>query len=136
MKKTILAVLTLSLVSMNAFADQAATLTCTGKNIILQEKSPYLGENSKFSQSLFILKNKSADESSDTAYFLEISYDVGKFGVTYISGKNEVGGTFELVTNFPQDTGDGTVIHEVSTGTLKFNHGPLKGKEVVNCVRE
>lgn len=137
MKKGILvlAISTLTL-SLNCFADQAATLTCTGKSIILKVKSPYLGENSKATQELYVLKLKSSDESAYAAYFLDISYDVGRGGVTYISGKNSVGGTFDLVTNFPQDDSDGTTSREVSHGTLTYDHGPLKGKEAVSCVSE
>jgi hypothetical protein len=121
-----------------AHADQAATLTCTGPSMILTEKSPYLGENSKFTQNLFVLKSKESNrnESADTAYFLTISQDVGPGGTIYIGGKNGVGGKFLLTTTYPKETGDGTTIHEESVGTLTFSHGPLKGKEKVTCVRE
>ena len=46
--KTILMLLTL--VASVANSDQAATMTCTGENIVLKVKSPYLGENSKATQ--------------------------------------------------------------------------------------
>lgn len=134
--KSLLLTLTI-LTSLNAFADQVATLTCTGKNIILIEKSPYLGEGSPAAQSLFILTRPGSDQTSYTAYFLDnTNYDVGRFGVVYIDGKNEVGGSFNLVTNFPQDVSDGTVIRYVSKGTLTYNHGPLKGSEKVTCIKE
>ncbi len=131
------ALLALSLLASSAvFADQAATLTCTGENIVLSVKSPYLGEDSEASQKLYVLKYIGSDETSYTAFFLDTSYDVGPGGTIYISGKNEVGGTFDLVTNFPKDVSDGTIIREISKGTLEFNHGPLKGKESVECVTE
>jgi hypothetical protein len=139
MKKSILLLaITILTLSENAFADQAATLTCTGKNIILEVKSPYLGENSKATQELFVLKSRksNSNETTYTAYFLDISYDIGRGGVTYISGKNAVGGMFDLVTNFPQDENNGTTVRQVSHGTLTYNHGPLKGKETVDCVTE
>ena len=122
-----------------AWADQAATLTCTGTNIRLVEKSPYLGEGSPYQQNLFVLisPQQEGNESAHTAYFLNIEYDVGKFGEIHISGTNEVGGRFHLITSFPQDESDGTVIRETSKGTLSYHHGPLKGEEeAVFCVRE
>lgn len=138
MKLLTFLILTL-LLNAPANADQAATLTCEGSNIVLKEKSPYLGENSKYTQSLFVLtsKNQQGDESANTAYFLSLSYDKGKYGMVYISGKNEVGGFFDLVTSNPQDESDGTVVREVSRGELTYSHGPLKGKkESVVCVKE
>ncbi len=136
--KTTLLTLLLSLSFSNAFADQAATLTCTGENIVLAVKSPYLGENSEASQELYVLKSKTENDSETayTAYFLDVEYDVGPQGTIHINGKNSQGGSFYLLTNFPKDDSDGTVIREVSEGTLTYNHGPLKGQEHVSCVTE
>lgn len=135
MKKTII-LMALILSTSQVFADQAATLTCTGENIVLQVKSPYWGEDSDATQQLYVLKTTDSDETSYTAYFLDASYDVGPGGTIYISGKNEVGGSFDLVTNFPKDISDGTVIREISQGTLTYSHGPLKGEEAVTCIKE
>ncbi len=122
-----------------AKADQVATLTCTGSNVVLFVKSPYLGENSKAAQELYVLTRKSEankDESQYTAYFLDISPDAD-FHRVYVSGKNAEGGSFLLKTNFPVDDSDGTTIREVSQGTLTYSHGPLQGKdEPVDCVAE
>ena len=136
--KTTLLTLALTLTFSNAFADQAATLTCTGENIILTVKSPYLGEDSEASQKLYVLKSKSANDSETayTAFFLEAKEDVGPQGTIHISAENSKGGSFYLLTNFPKDDSDGTVIREVSEGTLTYNHGPLKGQERVSCVTE
>lgn len=133
-KIALIAFSALTLIS-TAFADQAATLTCKGKTVTLSVKSPYLGENSPATQELYVLSTN-ADETAYTAYFLDVEYDVGKFGTTYISGKNQVGGSFELVTNFPKDVSDDTSIRYTSEGTLTYKHGPLSGKEKVSCVTE
>jgi hypothetical protein len=124
-----------------AFADQAVTLRCTGEEVILKVKTPYLGdaeESAKFQQQLYVLTTpETEDESRKTAYFLDVEYDVGKFGDIYISGKNEVGGSFDLHTSHPVDVSDGTVIQKKSSGTLSYKHGPLKGKKVkVDCTEE
>lgn len=136
--KTTLLTFSLLFSFSNAFADQAATLTCTGENIILTVKSPYLGEDSEVSQKLYVLKSKTANDSETayTAFFLDAEEDRGPQGTVYISAKNSQGGSFDLLTNSPKDDSDGTVIRETSEGTLTYNHGPLKGQERVSCVTE
>ena len=135
--KILLIALSSLVLSTIAFADQEATLTCTGKEVTLSVKSPYLGENSPAAQKLYVLsKNGNQNESSYTAYFLDVEYDVGPGGAIYITGKNEVGGSFQLVTNSPKDASDGNVLRETSEGTLTYNHGPLKGSTRVSCVTE
>ena len=104
---------------------------------MLVEKSPYMGENSKSTQSLFVLKSKDSNdhESRDTAYFLEI-FKEGAAGRSIYTGKNEVDGFFQLDVSAFNDIGDGTVIHESATGYLDYNQGPLQGKrEQVTCIR-
>ncbi|MFS4459257.1 hypothetical protein [Bdellovibrio sp. HCB2-146] len=135
------AILLLSLVglSVSAHADQKATITCTGKNVVLTEKSPYLGEDTKFAQSLFVLKSTdAADESAYTAYFLDVDVegDVDSNGQIWTVGKNSQGGNFTLKTNFWRDVGDGTIINQETEGTLTYSHGPLQGKnETVKCTK-
>ena len=138
--------LSLLFVSGQAFADSAATLTCTGQNIILEERSPYLGENSPAAQSLYILKSvDNEQEAMYTAYFLDFqNTDVsgpnnGEYGgyTTYASAKNSVGGRFDLVLSAWTDVGDGTVIKMEAHGDITYSHGPLKGrKEKINCIKE
>jgi len=135
MKTILLALSALTLITA-AHADQAATLTCKGANVTLSVKGTYLGENSPQAQDLYVLSTNNGDESAYTAYFLNVEHDVGKFGVIYISGKNEVGGTFQLVTSGLKDASDDVSIRYTSEGTLTYNHGPLKGKEKVSCVTE
>lgn len=126
-----------------ASADQAATISCTGTKVALFEKSPYLGEKSRFTQTLFTLLPKGGDESSDTAYFLRIEHDItgvqhGGAGRIMISGRNEKRGDFELIIDQWKDVGNGTVIKQESKGTISYSHGPtLQGKdEPVTCTRE
>ncbi|KYG64310.1 hypothetical protein AZI87_13830 [Bdellovibrio bacteriovorus] len=125
-----------------ALADQVATLTCTGERVVLTEKSPYLGEDSRYSQSLFVLSSKDGDESSYTAYFLDVEEDIGGVrhggaGTLVFTGANSKGGSFQLIISPWQDVGDGTVIHETSRGVITYKHGPLLGKsEPVECVRQ
>lgn len=119
-------------------ADQAATLTCSGENVVLVERSPYMGEDSKSTQSLFVLKSKNSNdhESRDTAYFLKI-YKEGASSRTIYTGRNEVGGFFQLDVSAFEDIGDGTIIRESSTGYLDYSQGPLQGhRENVKCLRE
>lgn len=122
-----------------ANADQTTTTTCTGKNVILTTKSPYLGENSRNSQTLFILKDTdNENETKNTAYFLNVSIegDVDANQMVWTVGKNPQGGKFTLKTRFWQSVGDGTIINEETYGVLTYNHGPLKGTDVaVKCVR-
>lgn len=134
MKKTIL--IFFLILSCQVFADQKATLSCNGSRIILVEKSPYLGEDSKFSQSLFILKFKEFDESAYTAFFLNITREYLSDGRIAINGSNEVGGKFYLIINKPKDVSDGTTIKELSVGKISYNHGPLKGFEPVDCITQ
>jgi hypothetical protein len=124
-----------------AFADSAAGWKCTSATVELKSNTPYMGENSKWAQTLFTLKRIDTPEPElnnvDTAYFLDINHDVGKFGVIYIDGKNEVGGKFSLVTAPLEDIGDGTIIRYKTTGTLTYSQGPtLKGKQKVECLFE
>ncbi|RYZ77404.1 MAG: hypothetical protein EOP06_30405 [Proteobacteria bacterium] len=131
--KMLATILGLTLSSLTAMADQQATITCTGSQVTLTQKSPYLGEDSKYAQSLFVLKRTGADESADAAYFLKIETR----SANVIVGKNEKGGRFTLKTDAWKNTGDGTTIQEEATGTLTYSHGPLRGTdEAVNCVRQ
>lgn len=138
--KTFIALLVLAL-GQTALADSAAGWKCTGATVELKSNTPYMGENSKWAQTLFTLKRIDTPEPEfdnvDTAYFLNINHDVGKFGVIYIDGKNEVGGKFSLVTGPLEDIGDGTIIRYKTSGTLTFSQGPtLKGSQKVNCLFE
>ena len=140
MNKNKLVILSLGLViSTSAIADQAPTITCTGKKITLTTRTPYLGENSKSTQTLYILKsNSSLDESKDTAYFLDVDAegDVDKFSMLVTVGKNNKGGQFTLKTKFWEDQGDGTITKEVTTGVISYKHGNLNGEnESVECVK-
>jgi hypothetical protein len=138
-KLIILSASLLTFVALNSFADQKATITCTGENVILSEKSPYLGEDTKFSQSLYVLKSTDSsadDESANAAYFLDI-FSAGNGSRSMINGTNSVGGAFQLIIERFKDIGDGTIIRESAKGTLTYNHGPLVGSnESVNCIRE
>lgn len=139
--KALLALLTLSaaILSSQAMADQRATITCTGSEVTLTQVSPYLGEDSQYSQSLFVLSRNIGTEGVETAYFLDVDVegDVDAQGMIYTVGKNNVGGEFTLKTQPWKDVGDGTVIKEETTGLLTYSHGPLQGNlEVVKCVRE
>lgn len=136
MKATLLALLLLTLIT-SAYADQAATLTCTGKNIILKSVSPYLGENSPASQDLYILSSVDSDGTNKKAFFLDnVEHDVGPGGTIYITGKNSVGGFFQLVMPGYSDASTEVSVKYVSEGTLAYNHGPLKGSDKVSCVLE
>lgn len=138
MKNKVLFAVSAMLFSVVAFADQKATITCTGSEVVLSEKSPYMGEDSKFSQSLWVLKSKDSNdgESAYTAYFLNINPE-GAAGREIYTGTNEVGGYFQVDIAQFQDVGDGTVIEMAAEGTLTYNHGPLKGtNEAVHCVKQ
>lgn len=127
-----------------AFADQKATMTCKGRHITLEQKSPYMGENSESTQYLYILKeNDNDNESRNTAYFLNVEEDIGGkrdcfgAGSMIFTGKNEVGGKFQLCMHVWKDESDGTVIRGSSSGVITYNHGPLKGQdEPVACMLE
>lgn len=141
---TLTTLTSIALISGKARADQAATLTCTGPNIVIAVKSPYLGENSKATQQLYVLKLKldNYNETSNTAYFLDVEPDIGGrttggAGMLVFTGKNEVGGTFQMIIHPWKDTGSTTVIRDVSNGKITYSHGPLSGKdEAVDCIRE
>ncbi len=123
--------------SNNAIADASATWTCTGKNVVLKSITPYMGEDSKFTQTLFVLQRApvDVDDSVNTGFYLKVEHDMGKFGSLYISGKNEVGGKFQVQMAAPVDVGDGTTIHYKAKGTINYSQGPtLSGKnEKVDC---
>jgi len=135
--KKMMIFLSLVLVSSTVLADQKATITCTGENVILLEKSPYLGEDSKFTQSLYVLKSVDAtSESEYTAFFLNVAKQTVA-GTTILTGKNEVGGKFKLEYKKMQDVGNGDVIDLEGPGVLTYSHGTLSGKnEPVKCVIE
>lgn len=79
----------------------------------------------------------SSDESTNTAYFLDVEPDIGKFGMLVFTGKNEVGGKFQLEINPWTDAGDGTTIEEITSGKISYDHGPLNGDdEPVSCRKE
>lgn len=120
-----------------AFADSAATLTCTGETIVLSEVSPYLGENSPYSQRLFILKAKEYGTMNYySAFFLDVKETSAPAKGVVIVGNNKTGGYFTLRTDQPKQADDGPVIHEISKGHLSFFHGPLKGHEAVTCEKQ
>ena len=138
-------VLTMSLLTASvAMADQSATMTCTGKKVVLAVKSLYLGENAKSKQELYVLKLMDNDnETKNTAYFLNIEQDIGGArncfgaGSLIFSGSNEAKGDFELCIQAWEEKGDGTVVRQTSSGVISYKHGPLKGKdEPVSCVLE
>lgn len=136
MKTILLTLSTLALIT-TAHADQAATLTCTGKNVILKSEAPYLGENSPVSQELYVLSSVDSDGTNNKAFFLDnIEHDAGPGGTLYITGKNSVGGSFELIMSGYSDESTDVSIKYVSKGTIKYNHGPLKGSDKVSCVLE
>ena len=139
MKKTAALFLSIIGLTASAKADQKATITCTSEKIVLIETSPYLGENSKFSQSLFTLRSNDVGSDQYTAYFLDVDLegDVDAHSMILTVGTNNKGGQFTLKTKFWTDVGDGTTINEQTTGLISYNHGPLKGKdEKVNCVKK
>lgn len=120
-----------------AFADSAATLTCTGKTIILEEVSPYLGENSVYTQRLFILKAKEYGSLNYySAFFLDVKETSAPAKGVVIVGNNKTGGFFTLRTDQPKQVDDSPVIHEISKGHLSYFHGPLKGHEAVTCEKQ
>jgi|GEM_PF-700467 hypothetical protein len=127
-----------------AQADQKATMTCKGRHITLEQKSPYMGENSSSEQNLYILKeNDNSNESRNTAYFLNVEEDIGGkrdcfgAGSLIFTGKNEVGGKFRLCMHVWTDESEGTVIRSTSSGIISYSHGPLVGQdEPVSCVLE
>lgn len=122
-----------------AFADQATTITCTGEYVILTTRTPYLGESSTSTQTLYILKSiENFNESVKTAYFLDVDAegDVDSDYMIWTVGKNSKGGKFTLKTHFWVDKDDGPIIHQETTGTLTYKHGPLIGKDqIVKCVK-
>lgn len=120
-----------------AFADSAATLTCTGKTIVLEEVSPYLGENSVYTQRLFILKAKEYGSLNYySAFFLDVKETSAPAKGVVIVGNNKTGGFFTLRTDQPKQVDDSPVIHEISKGHLSYFHGPLKGHEAVTCEKQ
>lgn len=120
-----------------AHADSSANWSCKGDSISLKSVSPYLGENSSYSQTLFMLY-KSEDTSRDLAYFLTTKQKTEKDGSVLIEGTNEAGGWFNLLLSAPEDVGDGTVIKLKAEGTLSYFQGKtLEGKdENVTCLFE
>jgi len=123
-------------VANSALADQAASWHCTGANIQLEGRSPYLGEDSPYQQTLYVL-SRTNDESTYAAYFLNVEEDIGRYGILYLSGSNEAGGRFQYRGSFPKDESDGTVIRRTSEGMITYTHGPLHGvDEEVKCVFE
>lgn len=129
--KNFLFILTLSLLGASARADQSASWTCEGEDVKLSSETTYVGENSPLNQELFVLEVGGTKKG----FFLDIEYDVGRYGVYYISGKNSVGGSFEYKGTFPEDKGDGTLVRRESQGTLTYSQGS-SGKVKVNCVLE
>lgn len=120
-----------------AHADSSANWSCKGDSIFLKSVTPYLGENSSYSQTLFMLY-KTEDTSRDTAYFLSVKQKTEKDGAVQIEGTNEAGGWFNLLLGAPEDVGDGTVIKLKAEGTLSYFHGStMEGKdETVTCLFE
>lgn len=136
MNKTMLIILTM-LLAEAALADQVAMITCSNSRIILQEKVPYFGEgeNAQYSQRLYVLKSvENNDESNYTAFFLDAEFDIGPGGGAMISGRNSVGGSFEVrIAPWNYDENSPTISGK-SAGSLTYRHGPLRGSnEAVNC---
>lgn len=136
MQKTILAILTMTIVGI-AQADQKAIITCSSSEVILTEKIPYFGdgESEKYSQRLYVLKTaENNDESKYTAYFLDTEFDIGPGGGIIISGKNNVGGSFNIRIAPWQFDENSPVISGKAVGSISYHHGPLYGSnEPVNC---
>lgn len=137
MKKLI--ILSLLSISSTVFADRGPTLLCTGKYIILEQKMPYLGEDSEYYQSLYVLKKTEdgGSELRDTAYFLNV-FTEGATGTTILTGTNEVGGKFQLEYKRMENYGDGAVSRKKASGKISYFHGEtLSGtNESVECVIE
>lgn len=120
-------------------ADQEATITCTGTDINLSVKIPYMGEGSEYAQRLYTLKSidSNDNESANTAYFLNVKEKVvGAKKDISISGKNEVGGVFSAkLSAWKNESSE--IIRMTTIGKISYNHGPLKGKdEAISCVLE
>jgi hypothetical protein len=80
----------------------------------------------------------STDEYSQIAYFLDVDEagDIDRYGRVWTDGKNNKGGKFTLKIYPWEDVGDGTIVNEKTTGTISYNHGPLKGEdEPVDCTK-
>lgn len=138
MKKLIL----IFLFSVVSHADQQGPMTCIGKYITLVTRSPYMGDDSPYSQKLFTLQSRASKDLK--AYFLNVDEDVpskttgGIDGGIQFSGQNEVGGTFEMRTGkWTTKSKDGISMTSKATAIITYDHGPLKGKdEPVNCTIE
>lgn len=136
MKKFLLSLILVSpFLSLNTYADSAASWNCRGKTVELKSITPYMGENSPFSQTLYVITRiETKSEYVNTAFFLDINFDIGKSGTIHLSGKNEVKGHFNLLMSAPVDISDGTIIRMKSEGILTYSQGPsLRGKEKVEC---
>lgn len=120
-----------------AHADSSANWSCKGDSIYLKSVSPFFGENSSYSQTLFMLY-KTEDTSRDMAYFLTVKKKTEKDGTVQIQGINEVGGWFNLLLSAPEDVSDGTVIKLKAEGTLSYFQGSTMGSkdENVTCLFE
>ena len=120
-----------------AFADQAASWSCTGPDIKIEGRTTYWGEGSGFSQTLYLLSRPGQqDTSAFTAYFLSVEQDIAPGGSLLFTGTNEVGGSFSLLLPNPGewfDCSDGTNVCKRTTAELTYSAGPLKGEDPVVC---
>lgn len=120
-----------------AFADQAASWSCTGPYIKIEGRSTYWGENSSFSQTLYLLSRPDQQSTSAfTAYFLSVEQDIAPGGSLLFTGTNEVGGSFSLLLPNPGewvDCSDGTNVCKRTNAELTYSAGPLKGEDSVVC---
>lgn len=117
--------------STGAFADQAANWTCQGESTKLVGVTPYLGEDSSATQTLYTLSS-----GSYSAFFLNATARKSGASDVSLAGKNGKGGWFNLTISDIRNDGD-EVIHQVGTGVISYRHGPMSGTgEKLNCVRE
>jgi len=125
--------------TLNVFADQGAVWSCNGEKVTLSGQTNYFGENSKFSQTLYTLRNSDNEKSYEAAYFLTITTTPqGNQGnAEKLSGKNAVGGYFNVIITNIRDIGVGPVVNQFGDGIISYKHGHLQGKnEKVSCARQ
>lgn len=123
--KTALVLLAVMTLSTASFADEAATLTCTGANVILTETLSNKGD------SIYTLSSKTNKQLAP-AVFANAEYESEQFGNTYITAKARKGNHFTLNMNFVKNQGEA----EISKGHLDYQGNSLAGGEAVICVRK
>jgi hypothetical protein len=120
--------------SSTSIADQQAPIFCEdeAKSVKLTIETPYLGENSKFTQTLFTL------ETVDyRVFFLQVLTSAEGGGSKGHIGKNYKDGRIELLVKW-KETGDGTTVQmESESASLTYNHGLMKVEQLpVTCIME